>query len=109
MQAVVLILIPICLWGMRKLTPVMTDKEQRPSKCTAQLFDWGVPGKIQLLQIPETCYDGSKEGEMALLQETYVLSHRKLKKTLCVSCHASVSEFSGYWNKMNKMNKILYT
>ena len=50
-----------------KSTPVMTDKEQRPSKYTAQLFDWGVTGKIQLLQIPETCDEGSKEDEMATL------------------------------------------
>ena len=79
-----------------KSTPVMTDKQQRPSKHTAQLFDCGVPGKIQLLQIPETCDEGSKEGEMATLRETYVLSPRKLKKTSGVSCHASVSEFCGY-------------
>ena len=59
-------------------TPMMLNKEQRPSKYTAQLFDCGVPGKIQLLQIPETCDEGSKEGEMATLRETYVLIPRKL-------------------------------
>ena len=33
---------------------------------------------------------------MATLQETYVLSPRKLKKASGVSCRASVSEFRGY-------------
>ena len=41
-QVVVLILISTCLWGTMKSTPVMMDKEQRPSKHTAQLFDCGV-------------------------------------------------------------------
>ena len=39
MQAVVLILIFTCLLGMMKSTPVMTDKDPRPRKYTAQLFD----------------------------------------------------------------------
>ena len=90
-QAMVLMLISTCIWGMMEFTPMLLNKEQRPSKYTAQLFDCGVPGKIQLLQIPETCDEGSKEGEMAPLKETYVLSPRKLKKTSGVSCHASVS------------------
>ena len=42
---------------------------------------------------------------MALLKETYVLSPRKLKKTLGVSCRVSVYKFHGCWNKVNKMNK----
>ena len=67
MQAVVLILISTCLWGMTKSTPVMMDKDPQPSKYTAQLFDCGVPGKIQLLRITETCDGASKEGEMATL------------------------------------------
>ena len=33
-----------------KSTPVMTNKEQRPSKYTVQLFDCGEQGKIQVLQ-----------------------------------------------------------
>ena len=37
MQDVVFLLISTCIWSMR------------------QLFDCGVPGKFQLLQIPETC------------------------------------------------------
>ena len=45
-----------------KSTPVMTDKDQRPSKYTAQLFDCRVRVKIQLLKIPETCDGASKEG-----------------------------------------------
>ena len=60
MQAVVLILISTCLLGMTKSTPVMTDKDPRPSNYTAQLFDCGVLGKIQLLQIPEICDEASK-------------------------------------------------
>ena len=97
MQAVVLILISTCLWGMMKSTPMMTDKELRPSKYTAQLFDCRVLGKIKLLQIPETCDEESKEGEKSTLRETYVLSPRKLKKTSGVSCRTSVSEFCGYY------------
>ena len=96
MQEVVLILITTCLCGMMKSTFVMTDKDQQPSKYTAQLFDCGLPGKIQLLQIPETCDGASNEGEMATLQETFVLSPRKLKKASSVSCRASVSKFRGY-------------
>ena len=91
---------------------MIKDKDSRPSKCTAQLYDWGVPSKIQLLRIPETCEETSKEGEMSELRETNVLSPRKLKKTSGVSCCVSVDESGGYWNKvnkrskMNKMNKI---
>ena len=81
MQAAVLILISTCIWGMMKSNPVMMNKVQRPSKYTAQLFDCGVPRKMQLLQIPETCDEGPKEEEMAVLRETYILSPRKLKKT----------------------------
>ena len=80
-QAVVLILISTCLWGTRKSTPVMTDKDPRLSKYTAQMFDCRVSGKIQLLQIPKTCDGASKEGEMATLPKAYVLSPKKLKKT----------------------------
>ena len=80
MHTIVLLLIYTCLWGLMKSTPVITDKDSRPSKYTAQLFDCGVPRKFQLLQTLEICDEGSKEGEMALLKETYVLSPRKLKK-----------------------------
>ena len=38
------------------------SKEQRPSKCKAQLFDCGVTVKIQVLQIPETCTEDSNKG-----------------------------------------------
>ena len=106
MQDLVFLLISTCIWSMKKSTPMVLNKEQKPIKYTAQLFDCGVSGKIQLLQILETCDEGSKEGEMALLRETYILSPKKLKKTLSVSCRASVSEFHRYWNKMNKMNKM---
>ena len=89
MQDMVFMLISTCIWSMMESTLMMLNKEQRPIRYTAQLFYCGVPGKIQLLQIPETCDEGSKEGEMAPLSETYFLSSRKLKKT-------SVSEFCGY-------------
>ena len=78
-------------------TPMMLNKEQRTSKYTAQMFDCGVQGKIQLLQIPETCDGASKEGEMATLRWLhYILSPRKLKKASGVSCRTSVSKFHGY-------------
>ena len=96
MQTVVFMLVSTCIWGMMESTPIVLNKEQRPSKYTAQLFDCGVSGKIQLLQIPEIYNEGLKEGEMAPLRETYVLSPRKLKKTYGVSCGTSVSEFRGY-------------
>ena len=65
---------------------------------SSAILKWScrVPEKIQLLQIPETCDGASKEGEMAKLQETYVLSPRKLKKASGVSCRALVSEIPGY-------------
>ena len=96
MQEVIFMLISTCIWNMMESTLMMLNKEQRPSKYTAQLFNSGVPGKIQLLQIPETCNEGSKEVEMAPLRETFVLSPRKLKKTSGVSCRPSVFEFRGY-------------
>ena len=45
-----------------KSTPKMPSKELRPSKYKAQLFDCGVVGKIQVLQIPETCDEDSEGG-----------------------------------------------
>ena len=77
MHTIVLLFIYTGLWGLLKSIPVITDMDPRPSKYTAQLFNCGVPGKIQLFQIPETCNEASKEREMAVLQETYVLSPRK--------------------------------
>ena len=43
MHTIVLLLIYTCLWGLMKSTPVITDKESRPSKYTAQLFDFLIP------------------------------------------------------------------
>ena len=57
-------IISTCIWSMMESTPMMLNKEQKPSKYTEQLFDCGVQGKIQLLQIPETCDEGSEEGEI---------------------------------------------
>ena len=45
-------------------------KALRPSNLKAQLFDCGVPGKIQVLQIPETCSEDSNEGGMGPLKRT---------------------------------------
>ena len=84
------------VWNLGQTNPMAGIKEPLPSKYSAQLFDCGVPGKIQLLQIPETCEDRSAEIERDTLRETYILSPRKLKKTLGVMCRATVSKFRGY-------------
>ena len=60
------------------------------------MFDFGVPGKIQVLQIPEKCCEDSNKEGMGLLRRTYVLSPRKVKSTSGVSCRATVSKFHGY-------------
>ena len=64
MQDMVFMLISTCIWSMMESTLMMLNKEQKPSKYTEQLFDCGVQGKIQLLQILETCDEGSEEGEI---------------------------------------------
>ena len=89
-------MISIYIWSLGQTNPMDKIREPLPSKYSEQLFDCGVPGKIQLLQIPETCEEKSEEGEKATLRETYVLSPRKLKKTSSVTCRATVSEFRGY-------------
>ena len=96
MQAVILMLVSACILSMVNSIPMILSKEKRLSKNKAQLFDCRVPGKMQVLQIPETCSEDSNGGEATLLRKTYVLSPRKLKKTSGVSCCASVSEFHGY-------------
>ena len=59
----------------------LTKREQRPSKYKTQMFDCGVPRKIQVLQIPEkVSEDFNKEGT-GHLRRTYELSPRKLKRT----------------------------
>ena len=52
MHTIVLLFIYSGLWGLLKSIPVITDKDPRPSKYTAQLLDCGVRGKIQLFQVP---------------------------------------------------------
>ena len=42
-----------CILSMVSSVPTILSKEQRTSKYKAQLFDCGVPRKIQVLQIPE--------------------------------------------------------
>ena len=93
MQAVIPLLVSARILSMVNSFPTILSKEQRPSKYKAQLFDCGVPGKIQVLQIPETCSEDSNKGEMT------PLSPRKLKKTSGVSCCALVYEFRGYCGK----------
>ena len=96
MQTWMQVLITACILSMVSSAPTLTNREQRPSKYKAQLFDWGVPGKIHVLPIPERrCKDSNKEGT-GPLRKTYVLSPRKLKKTSGVSCCATVSKFCGY-------------
>ena len=76
--------------------PTLRNREQRPSKYKAKMFDCGIPGKIQVLQTPEKCSEDSTEEGTGPLKRTYVLSPRKLKRTSGVSCRATVSEFHGY-------------
>ena len=90
MKVALIVMISTYVWNLGQANPLVGDKEPLLSKYSVQLFDCGVPGKIQLLQIPETCEDRSTEIEREILRETYVLSPRKLKKTSGVMCHASV-------------------
>ena len=69
MQAVILMLISACILIMVKSTPTILSEELRPSNYKAQLFDCRVPGKIQVLQIPETCNEDSEGGEATLLRK----------------------------------------
>ena len=62
MQAEIHMLVAACILSLVSSVPTILSKEQRPSKYKAQLFDCGVPGKIQVLQIPETCSEDSNEG-----------------------------------------------
>ena len=62
MQAIVLILISTYLSGMMKSTPVMIDKEQRPSKYTAQLFYCGVPKKSNYCRYLKTVMKDQRRG-----------------------------------------------
>ena len=95
MQGALIVLISTYVWNQGQASPLVGDNQPLPSKYSVQLFDCGVPGKIQMLQIPETCEDKSTERERAQLRETYVLSPRKLKKTTGVMCRAVDSEFRG--------------
>ena len=96
MQTWVQILITAFILSMVSSAPTLKNKEKRPSKYKVQPFDCGVPGKIQILQIPEKCSKDSNNGGTGRLRRTYVLSPRKLKRTFGVSCCATVSEFRGY-------------
>ena len=60
MQTWMQVLITACILSMVSSAPTLTNREQRPSKYEAQMFDCGVPGKIQVLQIPSE--DSNKEG-----------------------------------------------
>ena len=48
------VLIAACILRMVSSVPTLAMREQRPSKYKAQMFDCGVPGKIQVL-ISEKC------------------------------------------------------
>ena len=82
MQAGEHMLVAACIMSMVSLVLILLSKEQRPSKYKAQLCDWGVPGKIKVLQIPETCSEDSNEGGTGPLRRTYFQSPRKVKKLL---------------------------
>ena len=97
MQVVLLALISTYVWNQGQANPRGGDTKPLTSKYSAQLFDCGVLGKIQTLQIPETCEDRSAELERETLRETYVLSPRKLKKTSGVMCRATVDSCISKW------------
>ena len=97
MQTWMQVLIAACILSMVSSVPNLTKREQRPSQHKAQMFICGVPGKIQVLQIPENCSEDSNKQGTGPLRRTYVLSPRKLKRGASgVSCCATVSEFRGY-------------
>ena len=74
MKVALLVMISTYVWNQGQANPMVGDKKLLPSKYSAQLLDCGVPRKIQLLQIPETCEDRSVEIEREILRETYVLN-----------------------------------
>ena len=71
-KVVLIALISTYVWNQEQANPQGGDSKPFPSKYSAQLFDCGGPGKIQTLQIPETCEDSSAELEREALRETYV-------------------------------------
>ena len=96
MKLLLIMFVSTYVWSQGQTNPRGGNNNPLPSKYSVQLFDCGIPGKIQTLQIPEICEEGSMERERAQIRETYVLSPRKLKKTVGVMCRAVVSEFRGY-------------
>ena len=70
MKGALIVMLYMYVWNLGQTNPMARIKEPWPSKYSTQLFDCGVPGKIQLLQVPETCEETSKEREIAVLQET---------------------------------------
>ena len=72
MQAGIHMLVAACRLSMVSSVRTLMNKKQRPSKYKAQLFDCGVPGKIQVLQISETSSGDSNEGGTGPLRRTYV-------------------------------------
>ena len=80
MQVVIPMLVSACILSMVNSVPTTLSYEQRPNKYKAQLFDCGVPGKIQVLKVPETYREDSNKVGTNPLRKTYVLSPKKLKK-----------------------------
>ena len=81
MKVALIAMISTYVWNLGQTKPMVGIKEPLQSKYYAQLSDCGMPGKIQLLQIPETFEDRSAEVEKDTLRATFFLSPRKLKKT----------------------------
>ena len=69
-QAGIHMLVAACIMSMVSSVPTILSKEERPSKYKAQLFDFGIPGKIQVLQIPETCSEDSNKGGTSPMRKT---------------------------------------
>ena len=60
------VLIAACILSMVSSVSTLVMREQRPSKYKAQMFDCGVPGKIQVL-ISQKCSKESSKGEKGKL------------------------------------------
>ena len=70
------LLIVAYILSMVNSVHTFVSKGRRPSKYKAQMFYYGVPEKIQALQIPEKCSNKSSKGGKGKMSSTYVLSYK---------------------------------
>ena len=73
MQTRMQVLIAACILRMVSSVPTLAMREQRPSKYKAQMFDCGVPGKIQGL-LSEKCSNEFSKGWKGNLLRNPVLN-----------------------------------